>query len=439
MNLKFRRALLINTGLTVLTTAIIVGVVYFYVSSERTFYWSDYAGYQNITQGILSRYRRSLLTAIDAVVRSTKAEYNAIFAIPLIPFLLVWGESRVVYEIALAVAYLLPFTLALSAIAVQLVPARPLIVFWLSVAVILFTPATWVPTLRGYPDTGAAVLMCAGIWAYLRDPKLDHRWQIVFIGLAMASSMLFRRHFTYAAIAFFGAMALHTLAGFIREYRQKPRPSFHDLSMSLRRIGFTALVAVLALLVIGPFLLYRGLTTNYIALYASYMDPPLAVLEAYALAYGWVALAAATLGIVWGIRSKIVDTKVVMFMAIFTGFSMLEWSLVVRQWAEHYTLYFTPMVALGLVTLAGTILFRLNSPPRVIALCAFYLYMGINMVVGLTRLDRLSESPARPLFAMKEAPLTRSDHPEMVRLVSQLRAIAARDERILCCGALSGT
>jgi hypothetical protein len=430
MYLKARQSLLTDGSLVVILIITIVAVTSLYVSSEHTFYSSDYAGYQNITQSVVAGYRASLRSAIGAIVGSIEAEYNALFTIPLIPFVLFFGESRIVYEISLAVVYLLPFTLVVAAIAVQLIPVQPRAVFWSTVAVILLTPIAWVPTLRGYPDTGGALLICAGIWAYLRDSKLNHRWQILFIGLATASSMLFRRHFAYAAIALFAAMVLHTLVRFAGQFRQKPRPSFQDLTTSSLRLGFTALVTLLALLVIGRSFLYRGLTTNYIALYAAYMEPPLAVLEWYAAAYGWAALAAAALGIIIGVRSGIVNRQAAAFIVIFTGFSLLEWLLVVRQPGEQYTMHFTPIVALGLVALVSTILFRLNSSTRAIALCGFFLYMGTNMVIGLTRLELLTERPIRSLFARKESPLRRNDVPEVARLVSYLREVAAHNEHI---------
>jgi hypothetical protein len=48
----------------------------------------------------------------------------------LIPFILVFGSSRLIYELALALAYLLPFALVMGAIATQLIRAHSRPVFW---------------------------------------------------------------------------------------------------------------------------------------------------------------------------------------------------------------------------------------------------------------------------------------------------------------------
>src|SRR5437899_6443268 len=100
---------LLDSSLLVLLLAVVVTVTYVYVSSEHVFYWSDYSGYQNITHDIATRFHESPLAAARAVARSMLEDYNALFTIPILPFVLLFGESRIVFEIALAVAYLLPF------------------------------------------------------------------------------------------------------------------------------------------------------------------------------------------------------------------------------------------------------------------------------------------------------------------------------------------
>jgi hypothetical protein len=430
MHFKPRQNLLTNSGLALVLVTAILAVTYLYISSESTFYSSDYAGYQNITQGIVADYWTSLAAAARAIVRSTAAEYNAIFTIPLIPFLLIFGESRLVYEIALAAVYLLPFTLVLGAIAVQLIPKQARVVFWSTVAMVLLMPPTWVPTLRGYPDTGAAFLLLLAIWVYLRDTTLNHRGQILLIGLLTALAMLFRRHFAYAGIGFFVAMALQTLAMSARRSAGQPRDFFQELLTRSRRVGLTAAAALLVLLVVGFPFVYRGLTTSYNALYAAYMGPPLTVLQWYAATYGWAALALAMLGLVMGMRSGVVNHEAGLFIAIFGGLSGLEWLFIVRQTGEQYTLHFTPMVALGLSALVGTVWFRLRGRLRVLALCGILLYMSANVAAGLTPVELVHDPTIRSLFAMKELPLMRGDRAEIARLVSYLREAAAHGEPI---------
>src|SRR6267143_209547 len=120
--LSNRFPFLLDSSLLVLLLAIVVAVTYVYVSSEHVYYWSDYSGYQNITHDIAAYYQQSPLAAARAVARSMLEDYNALFTIPILPFVLLFGDSRIVFEIALAVVYLVPFTLVLALIAVTLIP-----------------------------------------------------------------------------------------------------------------------------------------------------------------------------------------------------------------------------------------------------------------------------------------------------------------------------
>src|SRR5512143_1785746 len=89
VELKYQRYLLLHAGLAFVLLAVIAAVIFFYVDNEHTFYISDYAGYQNITHDIVAQYQHSPLSALAAIVQSTTAEYNAIFTIPLIPWMLI--------------------------------------------------------------------------------------------------------------------------------------------------------------------------------------------------------------------------------------------------------------------------------------------------------------------------------------------------------------
>src|SRR5258708_8102202 len=214
---------LLDSSLLVLLLAVVVAVTYVYVSSEHVFYWSDYSGYQNITHDIAARYHKSPFVAARAVAGSLFLDYNALFTIPILPFVLLFGDSRIVFEIAIAVVYLVPFTLVLGLIAVTLIPARPRAIFYSTLPFALLTPFTWVPTLRGYPDTGAACLVGLALWAYVQDIRLQRRWQIPLIGCLLALALLFRRHFSYDCIAFLAAMVCAALGRFALQARQQPR------------------------------------------------------------------------------------------------------------------------------------------------------------------------------------------------------------------------
>ncbi len=200
--------LLLLVGVTVVVTSI-------YVSREYTFYWWDYAGYNNATVELVNSFRESPDQALRAVIESLAKEKNLLISVPLVPFLLVFGDSRLSYILSVSLIYVLPFRLLLGAISAKLIPFDSRLVFWSTVAISLLIPMSWIPTLRGYLDTGGCVFLALAILVYLHDVKLKYWWQILLIGGSLAMAILFRRHFAYSAIAFLGAAILQVFIEFI--------------------------------------------------------------------------------------------------------------------------------------------------------------------------------------------------------------------------------
>jgi hypothetical protein len=421
---------LLDSSLIVLLFASVVAVTYIYVSSEHVFYWSDYSGYQNITHDIAARFHESPLAAARAVAGSMLLDYNALFTIPILPFVLLFGDSRIVFEIALAVVYLVPFTLVLGLIAVTLIPGQPRAVFYSTVAFALLTPFTWVPTLRGYPDTGAACLVGLAVWTYVLDTRLQRCWQVPLIGCLLALAMLFRRHFAYDGLAFLAAMVCMALGQFVTQARQQPREAWRGLLTRGLKIGLTGGVTLVVLFTVGLPFMYHVLTQNVTALYASYIQPVGVWLQWFVWAYGWVICLAAVIGIGIGVFARVLQREAAAFFVLFGGLVFLEWMLMVRQVGEHYTLHFTPAIVLGLAALVWTIWRKTAGLARGLVVGVGGVFLLANLVVGLTPDNVAIDQALSPLFAGKSSPLTRPNYAEVANLIGYLRDLAPGGEPI---------
>ena len=452
---KARQGLLINGGLFVLLVLAIITVTSIYVSSEHTFYWWDYNLYQDLTKTKAIDFRESPIKALYYTWRSTGADYSEIPTLLLVPFIFIFGDSRLVYILSIALVYLLPFTLVVGMITTRLIPFRPSTVFWSTVLLTLLTPVTWVPTLRGYVDAGAALLIALAILVYLQDPKLKNRWQIVLIGFFIAVAMLFRRHFVYDGIAFFGAMVLQTLITYITQVRQRSRETWRNLFNSSVRIGCTIAVSLITLVVLGLPFIKRVLTTNFSQLYASFEVSPGEGLRYYGTSYGWIACIVAGLGFAGGIQNRVLVRPVAVFIILFGSFSLMQWVFKVKQLAVHYTLHFTPFVVLGLVAFGWTAWLTLKPRTRRLVLSASGIYLILNAVMGLAFVDVLNNTPLRPtrfgitqapditgtklseIFSANYPPLKHADYSEVARLVSYLRSMTSGKEPIYTVAASS--
>jgi hypothetical protein len=125
-----------------------------YVAAEHCIYYWDVVNFQNRAFFLADLAQTRPLSAIAAVVRTLHHDYTFLPCVPLVPLLLVFGRSRMVFELALALTYLAPFSLLCAALSARIARRRGSALSWPAAVLALLTPAACVPVLRGYPDLG---------------------------------------------------------------------------------------------------------------------------------------------------------------------------------------------------------------------------------------------------------------------------------------------
>ena len=427
--------------LLVLATVILTSI---YVSSERTFYWWDYAGYNTATVNTANLFRDSPNKAILEVIESLSKEKNLLISLPLVPFILLFGESRLSYILSVSLIYVLPFRLLLGAISAKLIPVDPRRVFWSTVLLSLLIPMSWIPTLRGYLDTGGCVFVALSILVYLQDVKLKSWWRIPLIGFFLAVAVLFRRHFAYSAIAFLGAAALQAIIEFIRLIygRKTTLPFSKDEDTALSspyrylfesgiKLGLIAATSLTVLMLVAGDFTRSAVTVDYRNLYAAWSLSVSDILIRYASFYGLGTWLLVAIGFSAGILTRMLVSEAAIFVSLFGILSLVEWLFVLRYGYLHYTIHVTPIALLGLSVFFWTTWLTLKDKIRYLMLGAAGLYLVVNATVGLipVKVD-LSR-----LFVANFPPLVRSDYGEVVKLVEFLRKIAPNEEPIYIVGA----
>ncbi|WP_341737538.1 hypothetical protein [Microcoleus sp. CAWBG640] len=421
----------INATLLLLLLVITIAVTSIYVYSEHTFYWWDYAGYNNATIGLANSFRESPDKAIQEVVKSLANEKNLLISLPLVPFLLLFGDSRLSYILSVSLIYVVPFRLLLGAISVKLIPVYPRRVFWSTVLLSLLIPMSWIPTLRGYLDTGGCVFVAWAILVYLHDVKLKYWWQIPLIGCSLAMAILFRRHFAYSAIAFFGAAIFQYLINFILTYKSRQSQAIFLLLISGVKLGLIAATSLAVLMLVAGDFTRSALTVDYRNLYLAWSLSVPDILTRYASFYGLGTWLLVVIGFSAGMMTGILVGEAVVFVGIFGVLSLIEWLLVLRYGYLHYTIHVTPIALLGLSAFFWTTWLTLQGKVRYLMLGMAGLYLSINAFLGLIPL----KFGLSGIFMGNFAPLVRSDYGEVVKLVEFLRKIAPNQEPIYIAGA----
>ncbi len=419
-----------------------------YISHERAFYWFDYVTYEWILDKLAAALQASPFLALKSAWRSTGSDYSDYPTLLLLPFRWAFGDSRLVYILSVSVLYSVPFGLVLGAIATKLIRStNPRAVWWSGALIAIITPLFWAPTLRGYVDAGAALLVAIAVWVYLQDVTLRYRWQIGALGFLLGFTPLFRRHFAYAGLAFFAAMVIQAMLRSLT-LRQHPGHAFRMLVGSLARIGAIALVSVVTIALLGKHFLLRVLHNDFTSLYASFEVPLTQALQFYGISFGWVAWLLAALGFAIGLKTRVLVRPAATFVILFYGMLCLVWVVKVRQLTVHYTLHFTPLVILGLTAFGWTVWRTLTRSRRRIGLGLFVAYLSINALMGLAPVGFLDQTLLRPtrfgmtilpetigaplskLFAANNPPMRRSDYAEVARLVADLRSKTSHGEPI---------
>jgi len=444
VSFKLPRKFLIDGFFLFLLVLVTVAVTSIYVSSEHTFYWWDYAGYNTATVNTANLFRDSPDKAWRGVIESLSKEKNLLISLPLVPFILLFGESRLSYILSVSLIYVLPFRLLLGAISAKLIPVYPRRVFWSTVLLSLLIPMSWIPTLRGYLDTGGCVFVALAIWVYLQDVKLKSWWKIPLIGFLLAAAILLRRHFAYSAIAFFGAATLQAFIEFIvLIYRKKTALSSSkdkDLAVpfpcrclfeSAVKLGLIAVTSLSILMLVAGDFTRSALTVNYRNLYAAWSLPVNDILTRYASFYGLGTWLLVVIGFSAGILTRMLVPAAAIFVCLFGVLSLVEWLLVLRYGYLHYTIHVTPIALLGLSAFFWTTWLTLKGKIRYLMLGAAGLYLVLNAAVGLIPL----KIDLSRLFVGNFPPLVRSDYDEVVKLVEFLRKLAPNEEPIYLVGA----
>ena len=444
VSFRLPRKFLIDGFFLFLVVLVTVAVTSIYVSSEHTFYWWDYAGYNTATVNTANLFRDSPERAWREVIESLSKEKNLLISLPLVPFILLFGESRLSYILSVSLIYVLPFRLLLGAISAKLIPVYSRRVFWSTVLLSLLIPMSWIPTLRGYLDTGGCVFVALAILVYLQDVKLKSWWKIPLIGFFLAAAILLRRHFAYSAIAFFCAATLQVFIEFtVLIYRRETALSsskgkdlvvpfpYRCLFESGVKLGLIAVTSLTILMLVAGDFTRSALTVDYRNLYVAWSLPVNDILTRYADFYGLGTWLLVLIGFSAGIIARTLVPAAAIFVSLFGVLSLIEWLLVLRYGYLHYTIHITPIALLGISTFFWTTWLTLKGKVRYFMLGAAGLYLVLNAAVGLIPL----KIDLSRLLMANFPPLVRSDYDEVVKLVEFLRKLAPNEEPIYIVGA----
>jgi hypothetical protein len=401
-----------------------------YVKQEHWIYYWDQAVYQDIARDTTEAFGRSWQAGFTYLTHSFNQDYNALFAVPLVPIMRFLGDSRLAFVTALSIVCLGPLALSMGVLATRLVRAPSRVVFWSGAWLTLLVPITWVPTLRGFPDALPASLVIVSLALALRERGLA-RWPgAALSGGLLAMAAILRRHFVYADLAVFESVALYGLLRVAVDRRARREDWLREGRAVLLWLVVAGSAAGAVLLTIGHGFVRRSMAFDFMALYRAYENPLGFVLRWFLEPYGWTTLVAAAAGLVLGPWLGFTHHRRVALFGLYATVSAVQWLLIVRQVGENYTLHFTPVVAVGLVC-AGCCAWRISPPRwRAALIVLTFLWLLGSATLGLSTLKAGKDSFWRLALAAQWEPLRRYDYDAVLNLAQFLREYGPAEARV---------
>lgn len=414
----------INILLFLLLVVVVVTITSLYILKEQYYYFWDYANYFQQTNDLIIQLQKSPLEAAVTFLLSLFDDYTQIPLIPVLPFRLLLGPSRLGFILSLALAHIIPFCLAMGAIATQVIRARPRTIFWLTAFATLLMPPVWIPVFRGFPDIGGATLLMLATLFYWQDVNLEHRRQIKHIAIFLALAVLFRRHFIYEVRVFLVSIVTYNILIYLPGLRNNFRQTWPYLRHLFWRVGHIALLFAIFTVIV----LIKALFINYRVLYASYEMSSGENFLYYGQAYGWIPWGLALLGFIWGCFERSLFQPTLRFIALFGTLSVLQWLFFAKQVSVQYTTHFLPFVILGIGLFGWMVWLQRRLSLRILLLGLQPLLLVFNVAVGLDFAGKV-KSPIQSVFAKREPPLFRADYQVVAKLVDSLRHLSRPNQQ----------
>lgn len=239
-----------------------------YVDLEEPVYYWDFAAYFNMFNQQGALLIESPFEWLSQLSTSIATEdYGVAILVPLMPFHIVFGGSRLSFVAGIVAVYLVPAALFIGRLsyleAASEAPSRSWIAVWF--AAFVYTPF-WAPTLRGMPDVAGCLTLTAAtcfVWKskfLTREPVLSG----ISVGACLWLAFVLRRWYAYAAI---GIAVSAALMGLLRIARERDLPAFRNAVL-----GGACVVLLIAATTLNfqlP-LIARILGTSYGDLYSGY-------------------------------------------------------------------------------------------------------------------------------------------------------------------------
>ena len=404
-----------------------------YHAQEQTIYYWDYDNYPRMFRTLVRTWEtESPRAVLNQTLASLEYEYTFLPAFLLLPAGLFFGDDRTVFLTSVASIYgfvAVAMTLGLYGTLCRARGSNLTKTEWLVGAVSLVAlPTFWFPILRGFPDVFGMGIISGILYGHLSKPLWERsKWQMLGLGLTIASLLWFRRWYAYFVVAMIVSIVFDYGSRMVRKSAWTER---WQITESFFVKGFIALgVAACLLISLSPQQWLGNLLTPYRELYSSYRTDWGTVIYGLYEDFGLTTPVLLTLGLFfsvvhWGWRAA-----VFMIAYLVSGFLLFQRTQNLSP--QHYY-GLMPGVSVMIVT-STTGLLRLarTRSIKVVTGGLLVLLFSLQLASFTSRVIRQNLGFLSKAFPLAYGfPLRRSDLGEIRRLLNAVSANKGTAEEI---------
>ncbi|WP_258051838.1 hypothetical protein [Mesorhizobium sp. INR15] len=239
------------------------------MSIEQNVYYWDFIAYHDSFNQLGALLIESPIQALIKLKNSIETDdYGMAILVPLMPFQILFGGSRLSFIVAVVTIYLIPTALFVARLSyleavTTTQPSRGWLAVW--IAALLYTPF-WAATLRGWPDIAGCLALLAATY-FLWKPRFLTREPVISgicVGVCLWLAFMLRRWYAYSVVGLLISAALFCLLQAARDRE------FSTLWRAALGAACAICVIVAAALTFQLPLISKILATNYGDLYSGY-------------------------------------------------------------------------------------------------------------------------------------------------------------------------
>lgn len=425
-----------GTLLSFLAAAIIVNMfIAWYVLTQKTVFYWDESGYWTLAIELTRAFRENMSVGVDLILKSLHTDYNLLPTLPIIPFMMFFGESRLVFILAITNLYLLPSVLMFAHLFdrffLQKTKNKQLVSSIVILATALF-PAALFPVLSGQIDAVGLPAIASIMFIMTRmTGEVVRPLYAILLGVNLCLLVVLRRWYSFWVVSAALAYAIVYATRLIVVARKKKRPLlsiFISARQQIINIGIASFVAIFLLYLLFPYL-FHAYFVNYADLYSAYRSGRVSQLVSFVNHVGLVVLIMSLLGYLLAAikERRQTNTNNLYIILFFALQAVLIYMLFTstQDFSIHHYYLLVPALLLGIMLLICHLAMSPKSLAKWALLAVLITIISLPVhcfgrPISYRPTGKDLQATASLFFGRENGPIVRGDLDEMRSLASFL-------------------